>query len=141
MQKSERKLSHPNGCGEPFHTACDMTPEQEAAHRAPTPTEGATAGPWRVHKAGSNLWIHGPEDRVVAFIGGKDTIFTAHTGTPHEANARLIAAAPQMREALRECAVLLEYIGQNKPDVLYSPDGALAKAHAALAAAEERDGA
>lgn len=34
----------------------------------------------------------------MAFIGGKDTIFTQHPNTPHAANAALIALSPEMRD-------------------------------------------
>lgn len=63
-----------------------------------------TPGPWRVSIVGDNIWVCGPnKDEVIAFIGGKDTIFTKHPNTPHKANARLIAQAcliPEIVEAL-----------------------------------------
>lgn len=51
-----------------------------------------------------------------------------------EANARLIAAAPELLEALQECVELLEFLS---PEVRggYSPDGAYAKANSAIAKA------
>lgn len=60
-----------------------------------------TPGPWTHKIAGKNNWIYA-DKRVVAFIGGDDTLFTQYPGTAHPANARLIAAAPEMLEALQK---------------------------------------
>lgn len=59
-----------------------------------------TPGPWKHEIAGSNHWVYAGE-RVVAFIGGKDTLFTFAPHTPHTDNARLIAAAPELLGALK----------------------------------------
>lgn len=60
-----------------------------------------------------------------------------------KANANLIAAAPELLEALEECRKLLEflpleYVHKDRPEcpIVYSEDGALAKARAALAKAK-----
>jgi hypothetical protein len=68
-----------------------------------------TPGPWRVGKDGN---IH--ETFLLAELRG---IYTEK-----EANARLIAAAPELLAALRECALLAEYgttgLGKCKSDAL-----------------------
>jgi hypothetical protein len=58
-----------------------------------------TPGRWEAKQAGPNLWVYAG-DIAVAFIGGKDTPFTLHPNTPHKANARIIAQAPEMYELL-----------------------------------------
>ncbi len=60
-----------------------------------------TEGPWQSEQAGPNTWIKA-KDVTIAYIGGKDSIFTSHPGTPHRANARLIAAAPDLLKACKE---------------------------------------
>lgn len=63
-----------------------------------------TPGPWEAKQAGPNLWIYA-DDIAVAFIGGKDTPFTLQPNVPHEANASLIAQAPEMYELLKHMSI------------------------------------
>ncbi len=62
-------------------------------------TDKATARPWEHVRAGDNHWIKAG-GRAIAFIGGKDSIFTATPGTPHAANADLIARAVNSHDGL-----------------------------------------
>jgi hypothetical protein len=63
-----------------------------------------TPGPWTM-KQGRNksLWVMAPDETCVAEIGGH---FEGH----HEANARLIAAAPDL------LAVLVRYVAADSGD-------------------------
>lgn len=74
-----------------------------------------TPGPWEYRRAKDNHWIYASGGRVIAFIGGKDSIFTTHKDTPHEANAHLIAAFPELLEA---CKGLLKHL----EDEFLAPD-------------------
>ncbi len=79
-----------------------------------------TEGPWQSEQAGPNTWIKA-KDVTIAYIGGKDSIFTNHPGTPHKANARLIAAAPELLEA---CELLYEkysILSNDDADALPAP--------------------
>lgn len=60
-----------------------------------------TKGNWKYTQAGHNHWIHGPNGEAIAYIGGQDGVFTSVRNVPHKANARLIAAAPDLLEACR----------------------------------------
>lgn len=107
-----------------------LTPEVEKASVGPTP------GPWRHRLLGPRfvevLAESGPP--VVKWSGFDDI---GRTLMEHEANARLIAAAPDLLAALKEC------IGWIDPDEhgLAHPDLAradLALCEAAVAKAEGR---
>lgn len=53
-----------------------------------------TRGPWKVHhKRGYRYWIFGPNDEEIAILYSDDSMA--------KANGRLIAAAPELLEALR----------------------------------------
>jgi hypothetical protein len=67
---------------------------------------GYTPGPWRINRIAATN-IESPNGRSVAATGGfqdgtEDSFLT------NQANARLIAAAPELVEALRECAAMLK---------------------------------
>lgn len=86
-----------------------------------------TKGPW-IHKiAGPNHWIEAPlghtvVGRTIAYIGGKDNIFTIHPGTPHEANARLIAASPIMFKVCEDALDWIEGVLHVEPVDKYSTE-------------------
>jgi hypothetical protein len=92
-----------------------------------------TQGPWAIEydncDAGTCQWYSvGPAKVEVSYN------LTALQDDEWKANARLIAAAPELLEALQECVELLEFLS---PEVRggYSPDGAYAKANSAIAKA------
>lgn len=82
-----------------------------------------TKGPWRAFQDAFGDWCVDTEDRYVCRTGGngggtKDAIATfGHGNTPdREADARLIAASPDLYEALvmaREC---ITYCRRTHPD-------------------------
>ncbi len=92
-----------------------------------------TPGPWMIHDM---------EERVVVTVSKKPSICIADTaaiGTPLEvnrANARLIAAAPELLEALRETKEWIDNWSPNFCDdeewdeTKIKVDGAIAKATA-----------
>ena len=67
-----------------------------------------TPGKWAHEIAGENHWIRAIDDgRTIAFIGGADFIFAQHKGTPHAANAALIARAPDLAAEVERLQVEL----------------------------------
>jgi hypothetical protein len=67
-----------------------------------------TPGPWRV-AFGNRLEIHGPKDEIG---WPKSIVYNAGLCTDKEAqaNARLIAAAPQLLQALNDLVVWVEHL-------------------------------
>jgi hypothetical protein len=63
-----------------------------------------TPGPWQVH--GSHIYTADPERALLAQVFNSGSKASDY---PLQANARLIAAAPELLEALKEC---LPYVGQ-----------------------------
>lgn len=99
-----------------------------------------TPGPWTVFEhswSDTSIWTH---DSTVATLSIKDEA-TEDTQAGLEArmaaNARLIAAAPDLLEALRE--VLKEAIDDYYAEK--DPDGVLDAAYAAIAKATGKEGA
>ena len=88
-----------------------------------------TQGPWTV----SNNWIVGPDWRQSAGMGPIAKQYGAYLPATEEANARLIAAAPELLEAVRETLRQLD-----APDCPSIPDGAMVRGrlYNALAKAE-----
>ena len=83
-----------------------------------------TPAPWRVSKNGN--WVIDANDDCVC----KVTEITEKVETS-KTNARLIAAAPELLENLKAIVCLIEQSG----GVAFASDGALSKAHAAIAKA------
>jgi hypothetical protein len=63
-----------------------------------------TAGPWQVRQTGNMPSIDGADGRCVASTGSS---YQVRTSAEAAANARLIAAAPQMLDALKAAEVCL----------------------------------
>lgn len=99
-----------------------------------------TPGPWRHDKRGyPHPDVKAANGRNVACTWGvnnqpKTTAAAKTQMQIARANARLIAAAPELLEALIDCVSLLAFL---EPEVRggYSPDGALSKARAVIAKA------
>ena len=101
-----------------------------------------TPGPWKLDRSLQpadgeyDYAISSPEHFVLAEAFGR----SANGGhPPAEANARLIAAAPELLEALREAEVGLEFAGADKTiaegDFIPTPTLALRAVRAAIAKA------
>lgn len=93
-----------------------------------------TPGPWHIDDAsyGQIVCSRTSDVAVVRNTGG----------LPHHGNARLIAAAPELLEALRDALAAMEHMGDvmNGMDIVTDEDEAhfpaFAKARAAIAKAE-----
>lgn len=68
-----------------------------------------TPGPWALHKYSSTT-VQNEAGRTVASCGGyQDNMSDGAFAVENEANARLIAAAPELVEALRDMCAAAEY--------------------------------
>jgi hypothetical protein len=82
-------------------------------------TLAPTPGPWTVHRErGGSIWIDAAAPEIVAriepcdYMDGRGERFR-----PEDiANASLIAAAPDLLEALRMCAHFIENVSESTPD-------------------------
>ncbi len=85
---------------------------------------GHTPGPWRTSWSYAGCWL---------VYCSNDPSASSHThfSPEREADARLIAAAPMLLEALRKCAAQLEIIS----GMVHDERMALIEARAAIAAA------
>lgn len=96
-----------------------------------------TPGPWRVMDRPENaIWVQGQPDengyREICTLPNYQLLKREQT----EANARLIAAAPELLEALKGCAAMLaECAKQHRLDGSGEGHGTLADKHAAIARA------
>lgn len=85
-----------------------------------------TPGPWRYDDLGGYVWA--TEDRMVGQVRG----FGA--SLPQNANGRLLAAAPEMLDRLKEAALQIRYLHEkfqstgSGESVLYKIDYTIAKA-------------
>jgi hypothetical protein len=81
-----------------------------------------TPGPWEVGTKGNGApgYVYCTNDlgSAVAIVYGKALCFSVFSRAEEEANARLIAAAPDLYEALAELADLMQLVidGEYKPD-------------------------
>lgn len=99
-----------------------------------------TPGPWAIYMpeeghecpgieaAGVSIIVFAPE-----LLPCEDGGVQGHTVEEAAANARLIAAAPQLLEALQACELRLTHLAQNGADVVFE----LKKARAAIATATQ----
>ena len=96
----------------------------------PVPTSPAhTPGPWDVEPKGSRHFVDGADGLTVAYLDRAGV----RERSEIEANARLIAAAPELLEALEAVLPDLEhYVATHGP----GPDKRLAAARAAIAKAK-----
>lgn len=102
--------------------------EQPATH---------TPGPWTstVSPFGQ-VEVRGDEGAFVCRLRHMDGEFdTTILTEQNKANARLIAAAPELLEALKAVAAALESALVGKRDIILTPEDALAEARAAIAKA------
>jgi hypothetical protein len=109
-----------------------------------------TPGPWRHESHASDergtgvIWSHAgewteacPNGRVVAevrYYEGEHRAWRGATGEEFEANARLIAAAPELLDALNHAIAIIECAGLASSELPAVRDG-IAKARAAIAKA------
>ena len=92
-----------------------------------------TPGPWKVsRKAPSNVVA---KDLIVAYCQGHEKTETGYTMKDAEANARLIAAAPELLEACKYAIENLKPKGTVSKD--FSGHNAMATLSRAIAKAEE----
>ena len=84
-----------------------------------------TAGPWRVYPAGTSVPYYDVCQRVVSdYPSGRSSY-----EPPSDADARLIAAAPEMLDALLEARdVIREFLPTVLGDALTKIEAAIAKA-------------
>lgn len=91
-----------------------------------------TPGPWGIEQTDDTNWIGfmRPDGRKVELIvctTSRDNFFKPETQEQNDANARLIAAAPELLEALKDAVCALDCCGKDYP--------AAEKARAAIAKA------
>jgi hypothetical protein len=71
-----------------------------------------TPGPWEVDATGWPIIVNGPEDEngldMVCFIEAADVNSDGYQSHTAEANARLIAAAPELLAALQQCIAWID---------------------------------
>jgi len=89
-------------------------------------TSKHTPGPWSIDGEGTNAMVRGADLTIVA-------VRHRLTGQTHEANARLIAAAPELLEALEDLVYLAEAAMREVGE--YDIEAELADARAAIAKA------
>lgn len=93
-------------------------------------TDAHTDGPWKANPAHSGIWDvldSRGRDIVTVYGGGVDP-------KSREANAKIIAAAPEMLEALKECALQIAQTCNRK--LTHGEESALDLARAAITKAE-----
>ena len=84
--------------------------EAQAITEIPAPTSPAhTPGPWDVEPKGSRHFVDGADGLTVAYLDRAGV----RERSEIEANARLIASAPELLEALAGCADALREAGKD----------------------------
>ena len=72
---------------------------------------GHTPGPWSVNTQHANIEIRGPEESGVIVARMVEWGIAADTPSPQAANARLIAAAPELLDALKVAYIAMQHMG------------------------------
>ncbi len=104
-----------------------------SAQHTPGPWEHAEAGSWRNGKRiSTEYFVRRPEDNVSIAAD----IIDPETSEPSEANAQLIAAAPELLEALKKLTAAFERTGLK----LYSLSGQPTATDLAIAAIAKAEG-
>ena len=98
-----------------------------------------TPGPWTVTRVSKStilkdLYISASPERIARVVVPN----TAQRIHEYEANARLIAAAPELLEALKEANAELEYLNDPKGFVSMRQERIMEKARSAIAKAENK---
>jgi hypothetical protein len=121
----------------------EMSEKIDAYTSAPVPSEGATPGPWRVNTAGigsANGFVLNEVKDNAPGCGVDDVAVAADivdplTSKPSEANARLIAAAPDLFAALNDLAGWMDMAEDMPADKAELYEADLNRARAAITAA------
>lgn len=82
-----------------------------------------TKGPWRVFENGADypgIVGENSKDIVVFGLEGEECGIRGNTKEERLSNARLIAAAPQLVEALRECSAHLNHCTEGDSIALFA---------------------
>ncbi len=69
-----------------------------------------TKGPWKVYQYDNKVQIDGI---------GRKSVCTIHSNNEEKANARLIAAAPELLEALEDASAAIDEVGLGGNDHAY----------------------
>ena len=103
-------------------------------------TQKHTAGPWEMHTDAHGRGLIYAESRWLATTWRANGEGNDASYLPSEANARLIAAAPELLEALRACEISLDVAWEYDGDVFRKhyndATNASAMARAAISKAE-----
>lgn len=108
-----------------------------------------TPGPWHTGSGNGYGNIYADEGRMRMETGGTTlypigTVYTGWDEAEDQANARLIAAAPELLAALKECLLTVEDYYRTLPDDGYVQDvlmtSVIEPARAAIRRAEEGQG-
>ena len=91
-------------------------------------TSKYTPGPWVVNDLYADTEIRGPQNSGAMICVMSPWGIAADEPSPQRANARLIAAAPELLEALRECRALLSRSGLSFTSAAQNADSAIDKA-------------
>lgn len=95
-----------------------------------------TPAPWRVDDGGTDCFgIFDSTGQSIAYLGFAEGQGSGRGRDVDEANARLVAAAPDMLDALQ---YLVRRLQQNRDSITWGIQAAMVDAHAAIAKAEGR---
>lgn len=131
MDYAEHEVSSAERDGIRYKNRCKPTTEEPMSH---------TPGPWHAKLGkfdhlndGSRPIMDATEENRVALANSmrprkRNTPYNA-PDPERDANARLIAAAPEMLEMLKRCrSIIDQYVGDKADDMISMIDGVIAKA-------------